>query len=82
MPSFALEVQRGGIPGLPGATPLSVELICSSEPISFPSMLLLVYRRLGDDPERFWEVLVASLEKFFGCDPGRVCLGARVRCGH
>jgi len=37
---------------------------------------------LGDDPERFWEVLVASLEKLFGYDPGRVCLGARVRCGH
>src|SRR2546422_2058745 len=47
MPSLALEVQRGGIPGLPGATPLSVGLICSSEPVSSPSMLLLVYRTLG-----------------------------------
>jgi len=37
---------------------------------------------LGGDPERFWEVLVASLEELFGCDPGRVCLGAWVRCGH
>jgi hypothetical protein len=82
MPSLALEVQRGGIPGLPGATLSSVGFICSSEPVSSPSVLLLVYRRLGDDPEGFWEVLVASLEKLFGRDPGRVCLGARVRCEH
>ncbi len=74
MPSLALEVQRGGIPGLPGATPSPVGLKCSSEPVSSPSMLLLVYRRLSDDPERFWEVLVASLKKLFGCDPGRVLL--------
>src|SRR3989442_13790877 len=48
MPSLALEVQRGGIPGQPGATPSQVGLICSSEPVSCPSMSLLVYRRLGD----------------------------------
>src|SRR2546427_2080169 len=48
MPSLALEVQRGGIPGQPGATPTQVGLICSSEPVSYPSMSLLVYRRLGD----------------------------------
>src|SRR5438552_1929442 len=48
MPSLALEVQRGGIPGQPGATPSQVGLICSSEPVLCPSMSLLVYRRLGD----------------------------------
>ena len=72
MPSLALEVQRGGIPGLPGATPSSVGLICCSEPVSCPSVLLLVYRRCGDGPERSYEVLAASLKKLFGCDPGRV----------
>src|SRR5437016_14070112 len=69
MPSLALEVQRGGIPGQPGATLSSVKLIWSSQPVSSLSMLLHLYRRLGDNPERFRKVLVASLEKLFRSDP-------------